>query len=80
MFDEHHNNQSINIKPVCSGTLQKSHPKSYFKWFHIHSDYSRNHLEDAPNILQIMVIGDGDCIAEYLPSEVYNEWIKNEAR
>lgn len=69
MFDEHHNHQSVNIKPVCCGTLQKSHPQSYFKWFHIHSDYSRNHLEDSPNILQIMVVGEGDCIAEYLPED-----------
>jgi len=31
MLNEYKNNQNVEIKPACTGMLQKSHPKSYFK-------------------------------------------------
>ena len=30
-------NNSVNIKPACTGILQKSHPNSFFKRFHKNS-------------------------------------------
>ena len=30
-------NNSVNIKPACTGMLQKSHPNSFFKRFHKNS-------------------------------------------
>lgn len=55
MFNaETYNNQAINIKPTCSGTLQKSHPRSFFKWFHVNSQYMKE-LYEKPNVLQVVV-------------------------
>lgn len=70
-------NQTVNIKPACTGILQKSHPKSFFKWFHIHSEYARS-LYEKQNILQVMVFGDGNCLAEVLPMDVYIELVKED--
>ena len=40
--------QSVNIKPACCGLLQKSHPHSFFKRFHIKSDMAEWMLSDKP--------------------------------
>ena len=45
--NEYHNNQNVEIKPACMGLLQKSHPKSYFKWCYVGSDYRKNVIASA---------------------------------
>lgn len=40
--------QSVNIKPACCGLLQKSHPRSFFKRFHINSDMAEWVLSENP--------------------------------
>ena len=37
MFNNSTYNNTVNIKPACSGMLQKSHPKSFFLNFHKNS-------------------------------------------
>jgi hypothetical protein len=78
MLNEYNNNQSVEIKPACTGMLQKSHPKSYFKWCHVGSDYRKNVVDGNPRVLQIMVFGDNNMMVEMLPQEVYEEWIGKE--
>lgn len=75
MFDEYNNNQKVDIKPACVGLLQKSHPKSFFIYCHINSNYQRNYVDNNPRVLQVMVFGDGHTLVEILPSDVYEEWI-----
>mgnify|MGYP006974615460 FL=1 len=78
MLNEYNNNQNVEIKPACTGMLQKSHPKSYFKWCHVGSDYRKNVVDGNPRVLQIMVFGDNNMMVEMLPQEVYEEWIGKE--
>lgn len=75
MFNEYNNNQKVEIKPACTGILQKSHPKSFFTYCHINSEYRKNSVDDNPQVLQIMVFGDGHMLVEILPNDVYQEWI-----
>ena len=82
MLDTQNNNyysstQTVEIKPACIGTLQKSHPKSYFSYCHKDSEYRKNYVDDNPKVLQIMVFGDDNLLVEILPDEVYEEWINN---
>ena len=70
-------NQSVNIKPACTGTLQKSHPKAFFTRCHTTSEYWKKCIEKAPTVLQIMLYGDGWAIVEMLPDEVYAEMIND---
>ena len=76
--NEYNNNQNVEIKPACMGLLQKSHPKSYFKWCHIGSDYRNNVIDGNPLVLQVMVFGDNNMMVEMLPQDVYEEWIGKE--
>ena len=76
MFDE--NNQSVNIKPACTGLMQKSHPKSFFTWCHVNSHFRENHVDNNPHVLQIMVFGDNNMLVEILPDDVYKEWTTGE--
>jgi hypothetical protein len=76
MFNEYNNIQKVNIKPACSGMLQKSHPKSYFEWCHVNSEFRKNKVDNNPRVLQIMVFGDSNMIVEMLPDDVYEEWCK----
>ena len=76
--NEYNNNQNVEIKPACMGLLQKSHPKSYFKWCHVGSDYRKNVIDCNPLVLQVMVFGDNNMMVEMLPQDVYEEWIGKE--
>lgn len=78
MFDEYKNTQRVDIKPACTGMMQKSHPKSYFKWCHVNSDYRRECVDENPRVLQVMVFGDNNMLVEILPRDVYEELIKGE--
>lgn len=73
-----YNNQSVEIKPACTGMLQKSHPKSYFEWCHVDSSYRRNKVDCNPRVLQIMVFGDNNMMVEILPQDVYEKWVGKE--
>lgn len=42
--------QSVNIKPACSGLLQKSHPRSFFKAFNIDSRMADWILSENPSL------------------------------
>ena len=76
--NEYNNNQNVEIKPACMGLLQKSHPKSYFKWCNVGSDYRQNVIDCNPLVLQVMVFGDNNMMVEMLPQDVYEEWIGKE--
>ena len=75
MFNEYYNNQRVDIKPACTGILQKSHPKSFFVYCHVTSAYRKNCVDDNPRVLQVMVFGDEHMMVEILPDDVYQEWI-----
>ena len=77
------NNQSFKTNAVC-GSLFKSLPKSFFKRFHLNSQYAENILCSNPYykvegtriaavILQIMVCGDMEVIAEIIDEKDYEE-------
>ena len=76
MLNDYNIKHSVNIKSPCVGTLQKSHPKSYFHRCHVKSNYFENNIEGNPRVLQIMLFGDNEVLVEILPQEVYDEWIK----
>jgi len=56
----------------ASGSIGKTHPKSFFQRFHINSDYAarmRRNEEDV--ILQVLVCYDGYMIAETVKAKNY---------
>ena len=79
MFNEYNynNNQKVEIKPACTGILQKSHPKSFFTYCHVKSEYRKDRVDDNPRVLQVMVFGDGHLLVEMLPKDVYQEWLNS---
>lgn len=78
MFNEYTNTQSVNIKPACTGMMQKSHPKSYFEWCHVDSRFRKDCVDKNPRVLQIMVFGDSNMLVEILPKDVYDEWVNKQ--
>lgn len=75
MLNEYNNTQKVEIKPACTGILQKSHPKSFFTYCHVNSTFRKESVDDNPRVLQVMVFGDEHMLVEMLPSDVYEEWI-----
>lgn len=70
---------------AVSGTLVKNHPKSFFERFHLNSEYAKQALSSEPHIretryspktpvivLQIMVVGDMEVIAEIVRESEYD--------
>lgn len=51
---------SVNIKPACSGLLQKSHPKSFFQRFHKNSKMSDWIFDEEPCLKRRNSLGDYD--------------------
>lgn len=80
MFNEYNNTQRVEIKPACTGILQKSHPKSFITYCHVNSQYRKNYVDDNPRVLQAMVFGDEHMLVEILPEDVYREWINAEGK
>ena len=78
MFNEYYNNQRVEIKPACTGILQKSHPKSFFTYCHTNSEYRKENVDENPLVLQVMVFGNEHMMVEMLPDDVYQEWINAE--
>ncbi len=71
------NSQSVNINAV-SGTIVKNYRKSFFVRFHIKSRMSDQLFSTNPTlsrggnrveVLQVMLCGDGECIAEVMWSD-----------
>lgn len=75
MFNEYNNNQKVEIKSACTGILQKSHPKSFFKYCNLQSQYRRESVDNNPKVLQVMVFGNEHMLIEMLPDDVYQEWL-----
>ena len=73
MLDEYNNNQRVEIKPACTGMLQKSHPKSYFEWCHVNSDFRKKSVDGNPRVLQIMVFGDNNMMVDDMKRLLVNE-------
>lgn len=82
MLDTQTNNyrytQNVEIKTPCIGTLQKSHPKSFFVVCHVDSNYKINYIDEKTNVLQLMVFGENYMIAEILPEQEYQKWINQQ--
>lgn len=89
---------NLNINAV-NGTILKSYPKSFFKRFHLQSDFAKRILNEHPMmdihekngkagsyfsnykpvvILQMMMCGDMDVIAEIMLKEDFDELFKSE--
>ena len=73
-------NTSIN---AVSGTVVKNHPYSFFKRFHLNSKYAKKILGPTPMytvgysdikavVLQVMVVGDMEVVAEIVDEGKYD--------
>ncbi|CAI3587087.1 hypothetical protein [Clostridium neonatale] len=90
---------NLNINAV-NGTILKSYPKSFFKRFHLKSDFAKSILNEYPMmdiheenggagarfsnykpvvILQMMMCGDMDVIAEIMLKKDFDELFENNA-
>lgn len=76
----HTRNTSIN---AVSGTLAKNHPYSFFKRFHLNSEYAKKILGPTPMytvgysdikavVLQVMVVGDMEVVVEIVDEGKYD--------
>lgn len=77
-------NNSVNMKPACTGILQKSHPNSFFLRFHKTSRtadwiFNENPCLKKENryegyvevvVLQIMYLGDDEFLCELINKEL----------
>lgn len=75
---------NLNINAV-NGTILKSYPKSFFKRFHLQSDFAKSILNEHPRmdksevtILQMMMCGDMEIIAEIMLKEDFDKLFKSE--
>lgn len=69
--------QTITMPPTCAGTLQKTFRKSWFRRFHLTSDYAKRLFEPEYQqskivILQIMSFGDSEFLAELANKDDYD--------
>lgn len=90
---------NLNLNAV-NGTILKSYPKSFFKRFHLQSDFAKQILCEDPKmniheknigagsyfsnykpviVLQMMMCGDMDVIAEIMLKEDFDELFRNSA-
>ncbi|AIS61345.1 hypothetical protein HN39_01960 [Listeria monocytogenes] len=71
------NNTHIKLNSV-SGTLFKTHDKSFFKRFHLQSNFAIEHLSSDVGtyiILQIMICGDMEVLAELVRRSDYENGV-----
>lgn len=79
MFNNITYSSLVNIKPACSGMLQKSHPKAFFLRFHKTSEMAQWLFCPSPYIrdrndkkimdvivLQVMSFGDNEFLCEII--------------
>lgn len=84
-------NNTLNINAV-NGTIIKSYPKSFFEKFNLNSQFAKEVLNASPFIetgisknheepivvLQMMICGDMEVIAEIMFKKDFDEIFKNE--
>lgn len=80
MFNTTNNTYRVDIKPACSGMLQKSSRKSFFVRFDVTSERERQVMSYNPKykdhsvvVLQAMLFGDEHYICELMWSEDYEK-------
>lgn len=69
------------ITNLPSGTLMKTHPKSWFKMYHLESPFAnRLHAEDGKTvILQSMLVGNKEVLSELVDKKEFLKEVANEA-
>lgn len=74
---------TLNINAV-SGTILKNYRKSYFKRFHLKSDFANCLLHSNPKdgcedvvVVQMMICGDMEVIAELIYKKDFDELFEN---
>lgn len=93
MFNSYSNNQSIHINAV-TGAILKNHPKSWFERFHLKSNRANELLKEGGHkayyyretrvpekditILQMVICGDMEVMAELVYKKDYEESLKIE--
>lgn len=89
MFNSYSSNNSININAV-SGTIVKNYRKSFILRFHMGSSMADCILSENPFIeksyskipivvLQVMLCGDGELLAEVMWKDDFDEIFKAES-
>lgn len=68
------------ITNLPSGTLMKTHPKSWFKKYHLESPMAnRLHTKDGDFIiLQSMLVGDKEVLSELVDKKEFLSEVANE--
>lgn len=82
MFNTYDNfKQSIIMPPACMGTLQKTFRKSWFRRFHLESEFAdklfKAEYQKRYVILQVMTFGDGWLLAELAEKSDYDAMYKS---
>lgn len=68
------------ITSLPSGTLMKTHPKSWFKMYHLGSPFANMlHTEDGDIIiLQSMIVGDKEVLSELVDKKEFLKEVAND--
>lgn len=68
------------ITNLPSGTLMKTHPKSWFKMYHLESPLANSlHTEDGDTvILQSMLVGDKEVLSELVDKKEFLNEVEND--
>ena len=81
MFDNYSSCQNNKINAVA-GAILKNHPKSWFERFHLKSQRANKLLYEGNNkniiVLQMVICGDMEVIAECVYCEDYEQKIETE--
>lgn len=91
MFNSYDMKTTNNLKiNACSGGIYKTCKESWFVRFHLHSNYAEELLVSNPNIwletekkhitpivLQMVVCGEMEVIAELIKKEDYDKYFKD---
>lgn len=85
MFNTTNNTYRVDIKPACSGMLQKSSSKSFFVRFDVSSDREHQVMSCDPMygsqyvvVLQVMLFGDEHYICELMWRDDYDKSFETE--
>lgn len=90
MFNSYQNQQNIKINAI-SGTIMKNYKESFFKRFHLQSELANNVLAHNPKypltdyvskpvvVLQMMVCGDMEVVAELMFKDDFDKLFKADA-
>ena len=75
---------SISMPAPCVGTLQKTHPKSQFRRFHVNSPMANFVFSENPRlhknvdkteivVLQVMCFGDNEILMEFVDIQYWED-------